>query len=65
MILLSGITYAQKITIIILCISALAFTAINGLLVIYLHRRNKKLNKSLPPQDNAGVTEEDKLLGEK
>ena len=59
MILLSGITYAQKITIIILCISILAFTALNALLVVYLHRRNRKLNKRLPPPADTN-TEEDK-----
>lgn len=60
MTLLAGITYAQKLTIIILCIVVIAFTLLNAFLVVDLHRRNSKLNKKLPPPEESPSLPENK-----
>ena len=41
--LLAGITFAEKLTVIILCVSALVLMVFNIYLVVSLHLRNKKL----------------------
>ena len=58
--LTSGITYAQELTIIILCISILVLTLFNAILVFSLHRLNKRLNKraELPAPDDEDKPEE-------
>ena len=43
MTLLAGISFAEKLTIIILCISIFLFMLVNIYLVISLHLRNKKI----------------------
>ena len=43
MCLIAGITFAEKLTVIILCVSALVLMVFNIYLVVSLHLRNKKL----------------------
>lgn len=42
--LLAGISFGEKLTIIILCVCIVVFMLVNVYLVISLHLRNKKLN---------------------
>lgn len=41
--LLTGISFGEKLTVIILCICILVFMLVNVYLVISLHLRNKKI----------------------
>ncbi|MDE6442439.1 MAG: hypothetical protein K2L12_06815 [Clostridia bacterium] len=43
MTLLAGISFGEKLTVIILCICILVFMLVNVYLVISLHLRNKKI----------------------
>ena len=56
----SGVSYAGELTIIILCISVIALTLVNAMLVVSLQRRNKKLDKrTKPPAPDEDKPEEE------
>ena len=62
MTLLAGITFGEKLTIIILCICILVCMLVNAYLVISLHLRNKKLYTE--EEDKFSADEDNDFLGQ-
>ena len=44
--LLAGITHGQAVMLVLLCVFLIAFIIVDVYLVLFLHRRNKKLAKN-------------------
>lgn len=60
--LLAGITFGEKLTVIILCITVAVLMLVNIYLVISLHLRNKKLFKR--EEDNKTDENNDDFLSQ-
>ena len=66
-ILASGLDSAQQITVVVLCVALIVFLLVNALLVLSLHKQNKKLvkrkeNNSEPAEDNKAPDKNDEEI---
>ena len=50
--LLAGITHGQAVTLVLFCVFLIVFIIVDVYLVLFLHRRNKKLAKKADFSDN-------------